>query len=151
MRPKLSESPMPTTGRLFAMDWGEKRIGLATCDPLQKIAQPLATLVRRRGRRFPLKQLKTYLDSHRPVGIVIGLPLESDGHEGKSARAAREVGTLVQTKTGLPVMFWDERMSTARALRSIHDLEGSPRERRGDVDQLSATVILQTYLDARRS
>ncbi len=146
-----SETPVPTTGRLFAMDWGEKRIGLATCDPSQKIAQPLATLVRRPGRRFPLKQLKTYLDSHRPVGIVIGLPLESDGREGEPARAARELGTLVGTKTGLPVTFWDERMTTARALRSIHELGGSPRERRGDVDQLSATVILQTYLDSRRS
>ncbi len=149
--PRLREGmPIPTEGRLLAIDWGEKRIGLATSDPSQTIAQPLATIVRRLGRRFPLKRLKTHLDSHQPVGIVIGLPLESDGSEGESARSAREVGALVAQKTGVAVTFWDERMTTARALRAVRDLEGVPRDRRGKVDQLSATVILQTYLDAKR-
>lgn len=137
----------PTAGRLLAVDWGEKRIGLAISDPEQRHAHPLGTLTRRRGRRFPLKQLKPHLDEHAPVGVVFGLPLEATGEEGSNARRAREEGALVSDKTGLPVAFVDERMTTARALRAVRDLGGSTKGREGEVDQLAATVILQLYLD----
>ena len=70
---------LPPTGRLLAVDWGEKRIGLAVTDPTRTIAQPLATLRRRAGRRFPLQQLRHHLDALQPVGIVVGLPLDEDG------------------------------------------------------------------------
>jgi putative Holliday junction resolvase len=135
----------PAGGRILAVDWGTKRIGLALSDPTGTIAQPLATLTRRAGRRFPLRQLKAHLDQWGPGGIVMGLPLEADGSEGPAAQAAREAGRLIAEKTGLPVAFLDERMTTARAL------EAGPTGERVDVDQRAATVLLQLYLDRRRT
>jgi len=141
---------LPNSGRLLAIDWGEKRIGVAISDPEQGHAHPLTTLTRRQGRRFPLKQLKSHLDEQAPVGVVFSLPLEASGDEGQRARRARDEGGLVGEKTGLPVIFLDERMTTARALGAIRDLGGSTAGRKGDVDQLAATVLLQTYLDTYR-
>ena len=62
---------LPAEGRLLAVDWGTKRIGLAVSDPSRMIAQPLATLTRRGGRRFPMSQLRPYLEEYQPVGIVV--------------------------------------------------------------------------------
>ncbi len=141
---------LPNSGRLFAIDWGEKRIGVAISDPEQRHAYPLTTLTRRMGRRFPLKRLKSRLAEQAPVGVVFSLPLEASGDEGPTARRARDEGGLLGKKTGLPVIFLDERMTTARALSAIRDLCGSTVGRKGDVDQLAATVLLQTYLDTCR-
>lgn len=141
---------LPSDGRLLAIDLGEKRIGLALSDPSQQLAQPLVTLTRRAGKRFPLNKLRTYIEANTPVGVVIGLPFDTSGEENKRTAAAREVGDLVAAKTGLPITFWDERMTTARVLRSIKELHGKTRGRKNDVDTLAATVILQTFLESRR-
>lgn len=140
---------VPAEGRLLAIDLGDKRIGLALSDPAQALAHPIGTLTRRAGKRFPLKQLREHLETHQPVGVVLGLPLESDGTEGPRAREAREVGALIQAKAELPVCFFDERMTTARALRAVRELGGKTRGRKGDVDRLAATTLLQTFLDGR--
>ena len=142
--PSTHQPVLPAEGRLLAIDWGEKHIGLAITDPLRIIAQPLATLTRRAGRRFPLRQLRPYLDEYAPVGIVVGLPLTPDGTEGPSAAAAREVASLVAAKTGLPVVLHDERMTTARAARA--DAVGG----RVDRDQRAASILLQAYLETHR-
>jgi putative Holliday junction resolvase len=138
---------MTAEERWLGVDWGAKRIGLALSDPSGTIAQPLATLVRRAGRRFPMQQLKSHLDRWRPVGIVVGLPLEADGSEGPAAQAAREVAQLIAEKAGLPVELMDERMTTARALEAGRPGKGA----RVDVDQRAAVVLLQLYLDRRRT
>jgi len=141
--PSLDHS-IPPAGRLLAVDWGTKRIGLAVTDPTRTIAQPLATLTRRAGRRFPLQQLRPYLDEFRPVGIIVGLPLTPEGAEGAAAAAAREVAGLIAEKTGLPVVLFDERLTTARAAEA--DGAGG----RVDRDQRAASVLLQTYLERQR-
>ena len=86
-------------GRLLGVDWGEKRIGLALSDPGQRVAHPLGTLTRRVGQRFPMQRLRAYLDEHAPVGVVVGLPLESDGSEGAAAQAASAVPAARSTVT----------------------------------------------------
>ena len=134
----------PAEGRLLAVDWGEKRIGLAVTDPTRTIAQPLATLTRRAGRRFPLGSLRAYLEEYRPVGIVVGLPLTPEGTEGASAQAARAAAELIAEKTGLPVLLVDERMTTARAAEA--DAVGG----RVDRDQRAASILLQGYLERER-
>lgn len=141
---------LPTAGRILALDWGERRIGLAISDPTQLLASPLDTLSRRPGKRFPMPAFLAHLQATEPVGLVVGLPLTPAGTEEASATAARELGALVAGRTGLPVDFWDERMSTARALGAIREQGGSTRGRRADVDSLAAAVLLQHYLDARR-
>jgi putative Holliday junction resolvase len=141
---------LPRAGRLLAIDPGAKRIGLALSDPDQRLAHPLGTLTRRPGRRFPLSALRLHLDAHHPVGILIGLPLTPDGTEDERARAVRSDGARIAEKTSLPVAYWDERMTTARALRAVQDLGGGLKNRKSDVDPLAATTLLQSYLDSRR-
>jgi len=135
---------MPAEGRLLAVDWGEKHIGLAVTDPTRTIAQPLATLTRRAGRRFPLRQLRVWLDEYTPTGIVVGLPLTPEGAEGPAALAARAAADLIAAKTGLPVELVDERMTTAQAARA--DAVGG----RVDRDQRAAAILLQAYLERAR-
>ena len=67
---------LPLNGRLIAIDWGERRIGVAISDEMQTVARPLATLTRRDGKRFPMQQLRAHLDEQHPVGVVVGLPLD---------------------------------------------------------------------------
>jgi putative Holliday junction resolvase len=141
---------LPHPGRLFALDWGERRIGLARSDESQLLASPLDTLIRRDGKRFPMPRFLALVAEHQPVGLVVGLPLTPEGDESPASIAARDLAELVSRRSGLPAELWDERMSTARALGAIRDQGGSTRGRREDVDALAASVFLQHYLDARR-
>jgi putative holliday junction resolvase len=141
---------IPTTGRILGIDWGEVRIGLALSDESQTLATPLETLVRRAGKRFPMKTLLELTSLHRPVGVVVGLPLAPEGTEGESATSAREMAEAIGRTTGLPLELWDERMSTARALGAVREQGGSTRGRKTEVDALAAAVLLQHFLEARR-
>ena len=142
---------LPRTGRLLAIDWGEVRIGLALSDETQLLASPLDTLVRRPGKRFPMPPFLALVAEHTPSGLVVGLPLTPEGEEGTSALAARELAETVARRTALPMVLWDERMSTARALGAIREQGGSTRGRKEDVDSLAAAILLQHFLDSRRT
>jgi putative Holliday junction resolvase len=142
---------LPSAGRLLAVDWGEVRIGLALSDESQTLATPLKTLVRRKGKRFPMARFLELVGEHGPTGIVVGLPLGADGGEEASAAAARALAGSLAERSGLPVDLWDERMTTARALAAIREQGGSTRGRKEDVDALAAAVLLQHFLDARKA
>ena len=141
---------LPVVGRLLAVDWGAIRFGLALSDETQTIASPLATLTRRAGKRFPMPAFLQLVTAHRPVGLVVGLPLTPDGTEGPAAVQARELAGLLGGRTYLPVELVDERVTTARAHAAIREQGGSTRGRREDVDALAATVLLQLFLETRR-
>jgi len=94
--------------------------------------------------------LRPHLEELRPVAIVVGLPLASDGTEDERSESARNAGDLMMNKTSLPITYWDERMTTARALSAVRELGGRLRGRKESVDQLAATVLLQSFLDSRR-
>ena len=141
---------IPSYGRILGVDWGEIRIGLALSDESQTLASPLETLSRRRGKRIPMPRLLELAAHHAAIGAVVGLPLTLEGHEGPSAAQARALAETIARRAGLPVDLWDERMSTARALRVVREQAGSTRGRKADVDALAAAVLLQHYLDARR-
>lgn len=142
---------IPAAGRILGIDWGEVRIGLALSDESQTLATPLETLVRRAGKRFPVARLLELASLHKPVGVVVGLPLSPEGTEEENAIAARAMADTIARHTGLPLELWDERMSTARALAAIWEQGGSTRRRKKDVDALAAAVLLQHFLDARRN
>ncbi len=142
---------IPTTGRVFGLDWGSLRFGVATTDETQTIATPLATLVRRAGKRFPMPGFLALVTEHRPVGIVVGLPLTLEGAEEAAAAEARALAQRVAARTALPTLLWDERFSSARAHRIIREQGGSVRGRRGDVDALAAAIMLQQWLESRRT
>jgi len=141
---------IPTHGRILALDWGEVRIGLALSDETQTLASPLETLVRRRGKRFPMPRLLELVAERQPVGIVVGLPLTGEGDEGPSAIESRTLAQSVAARTALPLELWDERLTTARALRAVREQGGSIRGRKQDVDALAAAVLLQHFLDTRK-
>ena len=141
---------IPVIGRVLAVDWGELRFGFALSDETQSIASPLTTLTRRRGKRFPMLDFLPLVAAHRPVGLVVGLPLTPEGAEGPAAIAARGLSLQLAARTYLPVELVDERMTTARALAAIAEQEGSTRGRRDDVDALAATILLQHFLETRR-
>ena len=142
---------IPRTGRILALDWGERRFGVARSDETQTLASPLETLTRRAGKRFPMPRFLELVAEHRPVGAVVGLPLTGEGTEEASAAAARAMADTIGRRTGLPVELWDERMSTARALAAIREQGGSTRGRREDVDALAAAVLLQHFMESRRA
>ena len=133
-------------GRWMAIDWGERRIGLAISDPTGTIASPAGTIVRRAGKRAPIAELMRRATALEALGIVMGLPLDGEGDDTVRSLECRRVAGELARRTGLPVALLDERFTTAAALRAVRDLGGSTRDRKGDVDALAATVLLQHAL-----
>lgn len=137
-------------GRILGIDYGERRIGLALSDPTATIAQPLPTLQRRRGKRPPLADIVRLAAEHDVAAIVVGLPLTAGGNEDDWTREVRAFGRKVGKRSGRPVHFVDERMTSARAERVIRTRLGLPRgerERKDRVDAMAAQLILQAFLD----
>ena len=131
------------------MDWGRKRFGVALSDPSRLIAQPLTTLARREGQRLPIAALLDLIQLHNVTELVVGLPLSPVGEEGEAAAVVRTFGTALARRAALPLTFWDERLSTALALRSARAAGVKDRDSRDRIDQMAAVAILQHFLDAR--
>jgi len=133
--------------RVLAVDWGERRFGVAISDPSRLIAQPLTTLTRRPKQRAPVGAVADLAAEHGAGEIVVGLPLTSEGEERDAARRAREFGDLLARRTGLPVSYVDERLTTAHALKSARRAGVKDRDSRSRIDQMAAVGILQAWLD----
>ncbi len=140
----------PETGRVLAVDWGGRRIGLALSDPTRLIAQPLVTLTRRPNHRPPVGEIVALVTRHEVCLVVVGLPLDQEGAEGDAAREARALGEAIARRSGVPVTYWDERLSTAAALRSARAAGVRDRDSRARIDQMAAVAILQNWLDASK-
>jgi putative Holliday junction resolvase len=124
---------------------------LALSDETQTLAQPLATLTRRAGKRFPMAQLLDLVKRHGVTGIIVGLPLDESGAEGDAAHAARALADDIKRRLGdVEVTMWDERMTTARVLAAVREMGGSTRGRKADLDAMAAALLLQHYMDARK-
>jgi putative holliday junction resolvase len=130
----------------MAIDWGEKRIGLAISDPDGIIASPAGAIVRRAGKRAPIAELMRRAEALEARGAVMGLPLDGNGDETPRSLECRRVAGELALRTGLPVALLDERFTTATALRAIREMGGRTRDRKEDVDALAATVLLQQAL-----
>ena len=133
-------------GRLMAIDYGERRIGLALSDPTGMIASPFGHILRRPGKRPPVAEIIRRAQAEEVRGFVLGLPLDEHGEEMPRAAEVRQIADALGKRTGLPVRLVDERFTTAAAHRAIRELGGSTRGRKGDVDALAATVLLQHAL-----
>ena len=133
-------------GRVMAIDYGAKRVGLALSDPTRTIASPLGHIERRTGKRPPIAELVRQAKEHAVRAFVIGLPLDSTGQDTPRAVEVRQIGAELERRTGLPVQLVDERYTTAAALRTVKEMGGSTRGRRGDVDALAAAILLQHAL-----
>jgi putative Holliday junction resolvase len=133
-------------GRWFAVDYGERRIGLAISDPTGTIASPAGHIVRRHGKRPPIAEIIRRAEELEARGFVVGLPLDEAGEDTPRVVEVRRVAAELERRTGLPVELIDERFTTAAALRAVRELGGSTKGRKGDVDALAATVLLQHAL-----
>jgi putative Holliday junction resolvase len=132
--------------RLIGLDLGTKTIGIALSDVGRQIASPLETI--RRVKFTPdVARIVTLCATHAVGGLVIGLPLNMDGSEGPRAQSSRSFARNLKPLLPLPVLFFDERLSTAAVTRTLLEADAS-RARRGElVDKLAAAYILQSCLD----
>ena len=133
--------------RLLGLDLGDKTIGLALSDPALSVASPVATIRRTKFTADANALLK--LAAERGVGgLVIGLPLNMDGSEGPRCQSTRQFAANFLKLKDLPILFWDERLSTMAVEREMiaHDVTRAKRDK--VVDQAAAAFILQGVLDA---
>jgi putative Holliday junction resolvase len=145
---------MPDTerpSRYLALDVGSKRIGVAVSDELGLTAQPVLTLERRRKTRDDLRSLARLARRFGVAGIVVGNPVHMSGEQssraGRTQAFARELGEL----TGLPIHLWDERLTTREAHQILYAAGHARQEHQRVVDQVAATLILQSFLDERKN
>lgn len=137
---------MTDAGRILAIDWGMKNVGLAVSDPLSITAQPLPTL-KRTNRRADMARIGELVEAMQVKRILVGHPLHLKGHAGKRAVEAERLAERLRESTGLPVELIDERLTSAEANRLMLDAGLSRTKRREKADQIAAQLILQTYLD----
>ena len=131
---------------IIGIDYGRKRLGIAVSDAGHRIATPLA-VVERRGAESAIRKIA---EEQGATGIVVGLPLRTDGKPGEMAGEAAAFAGVLREQTGLFVEMWDERLSTAQAERVMLDADVSRANRKKNLDKAAARIILQSYLDAQQ-
>ncbi len=136
-------------GRLIGIDAGTKTLGLALSDVTRTIASPLETIIRRKFSEDVVR-LFQLTDEHKVAGLVLGFPRNLDGTEGPRAQATRALARNLNKLSQLPILLWDERLTTAQAERMLIDADQSRKRRAEVIDKLAATVILQSALDRLR-
>jgi putative Holliday junction resolvase len=133
--------------RLLGLDVGSKTIGVAVSDLTRQVATPLQTIARTR-LRADLERLEAIIAGRDIGGVVVGLPVSMHGEEGPRCQSVRQFAADVARHTGLPVAFWDERLSTRAVERMLIDeADVSRRRRKQVIDRLAAAYILQGALD----
>jgi putative Holliday junction resolvase len=137
---------LPPRGALIALDLGTKTIGLALSDDGRRIASPLKTIARTKFKADSATLL-AIAEERKVAGFVIGLPLNMDGSEGPRAQATRAFVRNLMALTDLPIVLWDERLSTAAVTRTLLEADASRKRRSEVVDKMAAAFILQGALD----
>ncbi|HEY8417267.1 MAG TPA: Holliday junction resolvase RuvX [Limnochordales bacterium] len=144
-----AESRTAARGRTLGLDVGQRRIGVAISDELGWTAQGL-TVIERRGAKADAARIAEIAREHGCTRIVIGLPRRTDGRLGPEAEDAQAFGRRLEQVAGVPVVYWDERFSTAQAEHTLIAAGVRRARRREVIDQVAASVILQAYLDRQR-
>ena len=134
-------------GRVLAVDPGDKRLGMAVSDPSGTIANPL-TVIPHISRTIDAGAIAQLANDHDVNLIVVGQALNDEGEVGPKARSAQRLAEAIRQQTAIAVELWDESGSTRAARTTRFDMGVSRRKRSGHLDELAATVILQSYLDA---
>lgn len=135
-----------TAGRLLGLDVGEKTIGLALSDISRIIATPYKTIIRSKFSK-DAAELKSIIEEHKIAGLVIGYPVNMDGSEGPRCQGLRQFTRNLSEKLELPMLLFDERMSTMAVTRTMLDADLSRSRRAELVDKMAASYILQGILD----
>lgn len=136
---------LPKRGRLMAIDHGTRRIGLAVTDAERKLAQPLETLSAQKPRST-IERLALLTQSYHVSALIIGYPLEMDGREGPRCQSVRAFVRNLEPHIHLPMLYWDERLSSAAAADVLQSAGLSSAQRIQKIDEAAAAIILQSLL-----
>jgi putative Holliday junction resolvase len=135
--------------RILGIDYGDRNIGLALSDPLRLTAQPLGQF-RLAGEAENTAYFKQLVQRHEISEIVVGFPLRMDGSSGTRAQKTREFAAWLEAAVGLTITLWDERLTTQQAIGIMEEQKVRDKKKKHLEHQISATLILQSYLDHRR-
>ena len=133
--------------RILGLDWGESRIGVAVSDLLGITAQPVCVI----SEKDTALQIEKIIEKAKELSaekIVIGMPKNMNGSIGERGEKTKEFVSLLSEKTELPIIYWDERLSSVAAHRTLAEGQVSGKNRKGIVDKIAAVFILQGYLDS---
>jgi putative Holliday junction resolvase len=133
----------------MAVDYGDTRSGVAVSDPTGSIAGQAWT-IEERDRDALVRAIAREAEARQVAAIVVGYPRNMDGTEGERARRSAELAELLGEATGLGISLWDERLTTVYAGRILNDANRRGKKRKGVIDAVAATLILEGYLDAGR-
>ena len=137
--------------KILAVDYGDSRTGLATCDPTEFLTTALTPQITLKARNKVAAEVCRIAAEQRAELIVIGLPLNMDGTEGERARKSRKLAKTVEIWSGLPVRMWDERQTTCAAADLLDESGTFGAKRKSILDSVSATVILDDYIEWRKA
>jgi putative Holliday junction resolvase len=132
--------------RILSLDFGEKRIGVAVSDALNITAQSVGT-IERKGIKNDLKKIKDLVQEYAAAILIVGLPLNMNGTEGKSANRAVDFVNELKKEIDIRVEMIDERLTTAQGERIFLEADLSRKKRKKNIDKIAAQLILQNYLD----
>ena len=136
-------------GRILGLDLGTKTIGMAISNSSWTIASPVDT-IRRKKFTLDVAEMLAFPEKELVAGLVIGMPLNMDGSEGPRAQATRAFIRNLQPLCDLPVLYWDERLSSYAAEQAMLEADMSRKKRARNIDQIAASIILQGCLDRLR-
>ena len=142
-------SALPPTGKLLGLDLGTKTIGVAISDGMRYSATPLETIKRTKFTQDAARLIELIAENDA-VGFVLGLPLNMDGSEGPRVQSTRAFARNLATKVSIPIVFWDERLSTSAVTRTLIEADVRRDKRAEVVDKLAASYILQGALERLR-
>lgn len=134
---------------ILAVDYGDKRTGIAVCDKLEILASPVCVLTEWNAETLAQKIIDIAKDK-KAEKIVVGLPKNMDGSKGFRAEACEALGDLIKSGCDIPVVFWDERLTTVSAHRILSENNVRGKKRKSVVDSVAAEIILQSYIDSTK-
>ena len=138
--------------RILGLDYGSKTVGVAVCDPLGITAQTVETIVRGEENKLrkTLARIEELIRQYEIERIVLGYPKNMNNTIGERGKKSEELKEAIERRTGLPVILWDERLTTVAAERVLMESGVRREHRKESVDQIAAAMILQGYLDSLR-
>jgi len=135
---------------ILSVDYGDKRTGIAVCDKLEMLASPVC-VISEWNQGALAKKIIDLATEKKAEQIVIGLPRNMDGSKGFRADACEELGMVMGEITDIPIVFWDERLTTVSAHRILSENNVRGKKRKNVVDAVAADIILQDYIDSRKN
>ncbi len=136
--------------RILGLDFGLRRIGVAISDPTGSMAQPL-TVIEKQNEDIEIEKISHLIGEYGVGEVVVGLPISLTGQIGPQAQVVLEYVEKLKAELGVPVKTWDERLTTAVAERALAESEVKRGRKKEIVDKVAAAIILQSYIDSRKS